>query len=43
MADGGRVLGFATLSPCAPVAMEVRKGQGVLIQPLLQLSYDAAF
>lgn len=43
MANGGKILHFARLSPGAPVALEVRKGRGVLIQPQLQLSDDAGF
>jgi hypothetical protein len=35
MADGGRIVRFAKLSPGASVAAEVRKGRGVLIQSLL--------
>lgn len=43
MANGGEILCFAGPYLRAPVAMEVRKSRGALIQPLLQLSNDAGF
>ena len=41
VAIGGKILRFARLFPGPPLAMEGRKGQGILIQPILQLSKQA--
>ena len=43
MAEGGRIIGFATVSSRASVAVELRKGRGVLIQPLLQFPNETSF